>query len=977
MVVASGRSGSQKARINSSTKDLEADLRAVVGGDVRFDAVTRQIYSNDSSIYQVEPIGVVIPRDAADVQAVIETCHKNGVAVLPRGGGTGLAGQTVNHAVVIDFSKYMHNVLEINAEEQWVKTQTGITIEDLNNHLKSSGLFFTPDPSTANRANIGGAIGNNSCGTHSLIYGLTVDHVLEMDLTLSDGSLAAVGLVEGGALKSRLALPGLEGDIYRGVSDISVRASALVAAKFPKIQRRVGGYNIDRTANPTSLNLAEIMVGSEGTLAAVTAAKLNLVRIPKYKVFGVVHFNSLIESMEATVAILEENPAAVEHTGEIIIQQARKSLGFSRALDFLQGDPTDVLFVEFSGDDEAEVRSQLDKLVEKLKRLKLGNVVTKLYTAAEQVQVGEFRKANQGLLMSVEGDAKPLPFVEDTAVSPEKLPEYVRRFDEIVESHGTRAGYYGHASVGCLHIRPFVDPKTAQGIEKLEAISRDIADLVVEFEGSFSGEHGDGIVRGHWAEKLFGKELVQAFRDVKSAFDPKGIMNPGRIIDTPDIKDNLRYGPTYKTIDVPTRLDFTTEQGLAGAVEMCVGIGSCRKMHAGTMCPSYMATREEEHSTRGRSTALRGVLSGTLPKESLISERMLEVLDLCVECKSCKAECPANVDMAKIKYEYLYQYYKNKRIPLASKLVADIHRINALSAPIAPLANAVTRSLPARWLVEKIAGFDKSRPMPKVARQTFQKWFENRSTVGKRPATRGQIVLFHDTFMNFNHPTIGISATRVLEALGYEVVVLNERKCCGRPMISKGLLDEAGYNARHNVDLLHPYVQRGVKIVGCEASCVSAMTDDWPDLLGSDEKSVAVADAVVTIEQLLVETANDEGQQIEWTDLKKQVKFFSHCHQVALTGTRDSMAALKLPPGYDASEISAGCCGMAGSFGHEKTHIDIATAIGEDRLFPAVRKTSHDTEIATSGVSCREQIGFNTERESRHIVEVLADALPD
>ena len=969
MVVSAGR------KPNSSTRDLEAELQASVGGEVRFDAVSRQMYSNDASIYQMEPVGVVIPRDAADVQAVLEIAGKNGVSVLPRGGGTGLSGQTVNHSVVMDFSKYMHNVIEINSDEQWVRAQAGITIDGLNNQLRSSGLFFTPDPSTSSRANIGGAMGNNSCGTHSLIYGLTVDHVLEMDLALADGSQTTVGLQEGAALKSKLALSGFEGDIYRGVSEISERSSALVAAKFPKVLRRVGGYNIDRTANPESLNLAEVMVGSEGTLAAVTGAKLNLVRIPKYKVFGVVHFNSLVESMEATVAILEESPAAVEHTGSIIINQARRSLGFSRSLDFLQGDPTDVLFVEFSGDDEAEVRSRLDHLVSKLERLKLGYATTKLYTPTEQVQIGAFRQANQGLLMSVEGSAKPLAFVEDTAVSPEKLPEYVKRFDEIMESHGTRAGYYGHASVGCLHIRPFIDPKTSAGIEKLESISREVADLVIEFDGSFSGEHGDGIVRGHWAEKLFGSELVQAFRDIKSTFDPDGIMNPGKIIDTPDIKDNLRIGPTYQTMPVVTRLDFTAEDGFAGAVEMCVGVGACRKMHAGAMCPSFMATREEEHSTRGRASALRGVLSGSLPQDSFSSKRMMQVLDLCMECKSCKSECPANVDMAKIKYEYLYQYYKTHSVPMRSKLVADIHRMNSIAVPVAPIANVISRSAPVKFLLEKTVGFDRSRPMPKIVRNTFQKWFDSHESRAVSP--RGQIVLFHDTFMNFNHPSIGISATRVLEALGYEVVVLKDRKCCGRPMITKGLLDQAGDNARHNVDLLHPYVEQGVKIVGCEASCVSAMTDDWPDLLGGDEMAKSVAASVVTIEDLIVETNGDDGQQIKWSDVKKEVKFFGHCHQRALTGTSKSMAALDLPPGFEATEISAGCCGMAGSFGYEKNHIDVATAAGEDRLFPAVREAGSNVEIATNGISCREQIGFNTPRESRHVVEILADALFD
>ncbi|MDA1279637.1 MAG: FAD-binding protein [Chloroflexi bacterium] len=965
-----------RAGTNSSTADLEADLRAAVDGEVRFDAISRNMYSTDASIYQMEPIGVVIPRNSADVQAVLEIAGKNGVSVLPRGGGTGLSGQTVNHSVVIDFSKYMHDVIEINREERWVRTQPGITIDELNRRLVPSGLMFTPDPSTSSRANVGGAMGNNSCGAHSIIYGKTVDHVLEMDVTLSDGSQTVFGLRNSESLKSRLALSGLEGDIYRGVLEISARAAGAAEARFPKILRRVGGYNIDRTQDPASFNLTQIMVGSEGTLAAVTAAKLNLVPIPKHRVLGIVHFSNLIDAMAGTVAILEESPAAVEHVGEMIIAEARRSLGFSYSSRFLQGDPTDILVVEFSGDDLDEIKARLDRMVENLTRRKHGYATTKLYSSAEQNLVAEFRRASLGLLMNVDGPAKPLPFVEDTAVSPEKLPEYVKRFDEIVKSHGTKAGYYGHASVGCLHIRPLINIKTTEGAEKLEAIANDIADLVVEFGGAFSGEHGDGIVRGFFTEKTLGTELTQAFRDVKKAFDPTGIMNPGKIFDTPDIKDNLRYGEKYRALAVTTYLDFGKENGLVGAVEMCNGVGACRKVNAGAMCPSYMATREEEHSTRGRANALRFALSGKFPLENFGSKRLMEVLDLCVGCKSCKAECPSNVDMAKIKYEFLYQYYKTRRVPLGARLVADIHRMNSLAAPLAPLANATTRSFPVRFLLEKIAGFDRSRPTPKVVRKTFEKWFDGRKPSAGVSATRGQIVLFHDTFMNFNHPSIGISATRLLEALGFEVAVLKDRKCCGRPMISKGLLDQAAENARHNVELLHPYVQRGIRIVGCEASCVSAITDDWPDLLGDDVRVKDVTAAVVTVEQLLVETATDGGQQIEWSQLQKKIKFFGHCHQRALTGTSASVTALNMPPAYEASEISAGCCGMAGSFGYEKKHLAVATAAGEDRLFPAIRGAAGDEEIATSGVSCREQIGFNTERESRHVVEILADALP-
>lgn len=961
--------------VRSDSAQLQNELSNAVEGEVRFDAYSRALYSTDASIYQIEPVGVVIPKHAADVQAVIETCNRNGVAVLPRGGGTGLSGQTVNHAVVIDFSKYMHDVLEINPEERWVRTQPGITIDELNRHLRPHGLMFTPDPSTSSRANVGGAMGNNSCGSHSIIYGKTVDHVLEMDVTLSDGSQTVFKNVQGGELEHKLALSGLEGEIYRGVRDISARASELVEARFPKILRRVGGYNIDRTNEATSINLAEIMVGSEGTLSAVTAAKLNLVPIPKHKVLGVVHFNGLIEAMEATVATLEESPAAVEHVGSIIINQARQSLGFARSLDFLQGEPEDILVVEFSSDDEDEARSNLDHLEARLKREKLGFAFTKLYESAAQEQVVAMRRAGLGLMMNVPGDSKPLPFVEDTAVSPERLPEYVARFDEIVKNHGTEAGYYGHASVGCLHIRPFVNVKTSDGVQKIYDIASDVADLVKEFDGAMTGEHGDGIVRGFWTEKMFGPELTDAFRDVKRTFDPTGIMNPGKIFDTPDIRENLRFGAEYKTQIIETRLDFTEEEGFAAAIEKCNGVGACRKLNAGAMCPSYMATHEEEHTTRGRANALRAAISGKLPMESFANDRLKQVLDLCIECKSCKAECPSNVDMAKIKYEFLYQYYKTHRVPMRSRIIGDIHRLSSLASPIAPLANVINRSAPARWFLGKTIGIDVTRPMPSIARNTFQKWFGKHkpNTTG----TRGEVILFHDTFMNFNHPSVGIAATRLLEALGYSVTILKDRKCCGRPMITKGLLDQAGKNTRHNVDLMLPYVERGVKIVGCEASCVSAMTDDWPALLGNDPKAKAVAAAVTTVEELISAAQNDGGQQIDWSNAAKEVQFFGHCHQRALSGTSASVTALNLPPNYETTEISAGCCGMAGSFGYEAEHINVSIAIGEDRLFPAVRSASVNAEVATTGISCREQIGFNTEKTSRHIVEILADALPD
>ncbi|MFW6195201.1 MAG: FAD-binding and (Fe-S)-binding domain-containing protein, partial [Chloroflexota bacterium] len=958
----------------TAATDLENELRSVIQGEVRFDAYSRALYSQDASIYQMEPAGVVLPRSQEDVQAVMELCHRHGVKVLSRGGGTGLSGQTVSEgAVVIDYTKYMHNLLEVNREERWARTQPGITLTELNRQLRPHGLMFTPDPSTANRATVGGALGNNSCGAHSIVYGKTVDHVRAMDVVLSDGTRTEFQELTGQALDAKKRLPGLEGEIYREVARLGPESQPLVEKYFPKILRRVGGYNLDRVPTPDGLDLTQLMVGSEGTLGAVTAARLNLVPIPQHVGLAVLHFGSLDESMEATVATLEHGPSAVEHIGAIIIQQARRQLSFSRNIDFLQGDPTDILVVEFAADSMEEIEHKLERLEQDMRRRELGFAVTRLTNPAEQSKVWSMRSAGLGLMNNVEGSAKPLPFVEDTAVDPAKLPEYVRRFDQIVRANGTEAGYYGHASVGCLHVRPLIDIKTREGMERLYKIADEISDLVKEFGGSMTGEHGDGIVRGFWSEKMFGPELVGKFREVKRAFDPQGIMNPGKVFDTPHLLDNLRYGDEYRAQPVNTRMDFAKEGGFAGAIEMCNGVGACRKLNSGAMCPSYMATREEEHTTRGRANALRAAMSGSIPMEQLTSKRMFDVLDLCLECKSCKAECPSNVDMAKIKYEFLYQYYQQHSVPLRSRMVANIHRLNALAAPMAPLANAVNRSAPVRWMLDKVVGFDYQRPMPPVTRSTFEKWFFRRGA-SSASAPRGQVVLFHDTFMNFNYPSIGIAATDLLEAFGYEVVVLKDRKCCGRPMVSKGLLDKAGKNARHNVDLLQEYVERGLKVAGCESSCVMAIRDEYPDLLGGDEKARAVADNTVMVEDLIAEAMEDGGPQAEFTDLAKKVAFLGHCHQRALTGTANSVRALSLPPNYEVTEIPAGCCGMAGSFGYEKEHVAVSQGAAEDRFLPFVRSASPDTEVTVTGVSCREQTGFGSNRRARHLVEVLADA---
>ena len=955
------------------TRALVEELKRQVSGEVLFDQMTRVLYSTDASIYQIEPLGVVIPRTDEDVVVVIETAARHGVAVLPRGAGTSLAGQAVGRAIVIDFSKYMRKILEVNPEEGWVRTQPGIILDELNHHLEPDGLHFAPDPSTSNRGNVGGALGNNSCGAHSITWGKTVDNVLEMQVVLSNGDQATLGPVGSEQLEAKKGSGSLEGEIYRRLSAIGEASREEVLARYPKIQRRVGGYNLDELIQDDGLDSARFVVGSEGTLLAITEAKLRIVPRPKMKALAVLHFRELIESMEATVAVLELEPAAVELIDSMIIRQARTNLEYSRKMDFIEGDPEALLVVEVTGDSLAELEAKLDELDERVARSGLGFAIRKITRPADQARVWEVRKAGLGLMMNAPGDAKPLPFVEDTAVAPEALPEYVRRFSEIVREHGTTAGYYGHASVGCLHIRPLIDLKLQEGVDRMVSIASQVSDLVLEFGGAMSGEHGDGLVRSVWNEKMFGPELNEAFREVKRAFDPNGIMNPGKIVDPPPMTENLRVDPTYRPLDLKTGFASYPEGGLAGAVEMCNGQGACRKVTSGTMCPSYMVTRDEEHSTRGRANALRAAISGALPVDSLTSRRLYDVLDLCLECKGCKAECPSNVDMAKLKYEFLDRYHKTNGHSLRDRIFGNVALLGRLGSFFAPLSNWPLGAQPFKDLLEEVAGIDHRRTLPSFASQTFVQWFRARGGSPATASTKGQVLLFPDTFTDYNHPDLGQAATAVLEHMGYQVV-LPRAKCCGRPMLSKGMMDKARRNARYNVDSVFPYIEKGAKLVGLEPSCILSFRDDYVDLLG-DSRARTVAESTMLIEEFVLWARDEDGAALDFAKAPGKLLFHGHCHQKAVVGVGPAMEVLRSIPGCDADEIPSGCCGMAGVFGFEKEHFQISMDIGEQTLFPAIRSQQGEFVVVSEGVSCRQQVQDGTGKRAKHLVEVLAEAL--
>ena len=952
--------------IDENLKNL---IKSQVEGEVYFDEITREIYSTDASIYRIVPLCVVVPKTVNDVKALVQISNEYSIPILPRGGGSSLSGQTVNRAIVIDFTKYINKVIDINKESMTAIAQPGITIDNLNSILKKQNLLFTPDPSTTNRATVGGVIGNNSCGAHSIIYGKTIDNVKSLKTILSNGEDHDFKKIRFSEFEKLILNDSFTSKLYLNSINLFKEYTDELAIRYPDIQRRVGGYNLDEINKGGYVDLTKIIVGSEGTLATVTEAELNLVELPKSKGLLVIEFDDIIKSMEASVIALDFKPSAVEHIGEIIISEARKSPEFSSGIEYLNNNPTDIIVVEFYGENNSEVQDKISKLKRKVDISGLSLSSTEVIDTEMQKKVWNMRKAGLGLVMKKPGEAKAIPFVEDTAVSPEKLPEYVKRFDEIVKQNGTTAGYYGHASVGCLHIRPLINLKKEEDIKRMVKISDEISDLVFEFGGAFSGEHGDGIVRGAWTKKMYGENIYRAFQDLKKSFDPKNIMNPGKIIETPPMDENLRFGKSYKSENTETFLSFEKEGGFAQAIEMCNGQAACKKIGNGYMCPSYMATRNEVDSTRGRANALRAALSGKLPIKQLNSKKLFDVLDLCLECKTCKSECPSGVDMAKIKYEFLHQYYKNNSIPLRSRLTGNIAILNKLGSYFPRLFNFFNSIYLFKIVSDKFLNIDRRRNLPKLAPKTFDKLFKNEKT------NKNIAVFFNDTFTNYNHPNVGISAVKILNALNYEVKLV-DKKCCGRPLISKGLLGPAKENAKYNIDKIYDYVKEGAIVVGVEPSCISALKDEYPDMYPDDNRVNEISKNTYLLQELLLK---DSNKNIKFKDnfQKKSYAVQVHCHEKTMIGENVSVDSLKLIPNAHVEKIPSGCCGMAGAFGYEKEHYDISKKIAEDRLLPYINNLDNETEIAITGVSCRHQIEDFSNSNPKHVLEIFAENITD
>ncbi|MCS7025305.1 MAG: FAD-binding protein [Bryobacteraceae bacterium] len=940
-------------------------LRQRVEGEVRFDKFSRALYSTDASVYQIEPLGVLIPRSQQDIIEAVRLCHEFRCPITLRGGGTSQAGQAVGEGLQIDTSKYVNRLLEVNARERWARVEPGMVLDELNTQLKHYGLRFAPDITTASRATIGGMIANNSCGARSILYGKTIDHVLALKVALSDGSLAELEELDSSSLERQCAGDSLEAQCYRTVRRLALEHAAEIKRRYPKILRRVSGYNLDEFVDPARpFHLGKLIVGSEGTLAVVLEAKLRLVPLPKHKAVLTAEFPGILDALSATPKILSHHPSAVEVMDKFILDHTRQNPALDRVKkSFLRGDPGGLLCIEFYDDRKENLLPRLQALEADLKGL-----ATHCHYAldlAEQQQIWGVREAALGLSTAMKGDAKSVSFVEDTAVAPERLRDFIERFLAIIHKHGTVAGIYAHASVGCLHVRPVVNLKTEAGVRQFESIAAEVADLVLEFGGALSGEHGDGLVRSPFLRKMFGATIYEAFRTIKRTFDPQGILNPGKIVDAPPLTTNLRFGPSYQTPNPATEFDYSEFGGLGGAVEMCSGVGACRKRLEGTMCPSFMVTREEMHSTRGRANVLRLAMIGQLGQGDLAQEGVKQALDLCLECRACKSECPVGVDMARFKSEFLAAYWRDHRTPLRAYVLGRIPLISRSAAPFAPLINRLSRTAAGRWLTEKTLGFDARRMPPPWARLPLER-------IVKQPADP-EIYLFRDTFTNFYHPEIGVSALTLFAALGLNAG-LAPNACCARPLISQGFLREARQRAIENTKQLHPLASRGHAIVFCEPSCLSSVKEDLPDLLRGEDrrKALEVAQACWGLEEFL---ESRYGDQLALRAGPKRILLHGHCHQKSMGLLRWTKSLLQRVPGAEVVDLDAGCCGMAGSFGYLKEHYEVSVAIAERKLLPAVRALKDGEVVVAPGFSCRHQILDLAHYQALHPASLLHQLL--
>lgn len=964
-----------------------SELRSKLKGDLYTGDSMRILYATDASAYREMPAAVCRPKDEEDLKALIAFATKMNVPLIPRTAGTSLAGQVVGNGIIADVSKYMTNVIELNLEEHWVRVQPGVVLDELNNLLEPHGLFFGPETSTSNRCMVGGMVGNNSCGSHSLVYGSTREHTLEIKALLSDGSEAIFGSLNKVDFDQKCELQNLEGSLYRSIREILQKPEnqSEIRAQYPdpELERRNTGYALDLlletapfTDGKPDFNFCRLLAGSEGTLAFSTEIKLNLVPLPpKENALICIHCKTLDEAFKANLIALKHKPVAVELMDHFILERTKDNIEQRKNRFFIQGDPAAILVVELA----LETREAIDILAAKLEAdmrdAGYGYHFPIIY-GPDIKKVWALRKAGLGLLSNVPGDKKPVAVIEDTAVNPAVLPEYMADFREMLVRLGLECVYYAHIATGELHLRPMLDLKDPKDVELFHTVALETAKLVKKYRGSLSGEHGDGRLRGEFIPLMLGEHNYKLLKEIKANWDPNGIFNPGKITETPKMNTSLRYEAGQKTKEIDTVFDFSESLGIIRAAEQCNGSGDCRKSEqfAGTMCPSYQATRDENTTTRARANILREFLTRSEKTNPFDHQEIYEIMDLCLSCKGCKSECPSNVDIAKYKAEFLQHYYDANGVPLRTKMIAYITCFNKLGSIFPAFYNFVLENRFLSGIMKKMLGFAAKRSIPILYKTTLRKW--QRKNKGN-PATGKLVYLFADEFTNYNDVEVGIAAIKALNKLGYRVEIPDHEES-GRTFLSKGLLQKAKKIAEKNIQLLEPLVSDENQLIGIEPSAILTFRDEYLDLTRGSlkEKALKLSKNCLLFDDFIMrEVEAGKIKSTQFKDTFLNIRLHGHCHQKSLASTASTKQMLSLASNYKVDEIKSGCCGMAGSFGYEAEHYDVSMKVGELVLFPEVRKTDESTIIAAPGTSCRHQIMDGTGRKALHPVEVFWESL--
>ncbi len=966
------------------------ELAHNIHGDLFTDKKNRILYATDASAYREIPLAVVRPKNKEDLVKLVNFANQHNISLIPRTAGTSLAGQVVGSGIVVDISKYFTQILELNEKERWVRVQPGVILDELNMFLKPFGLFFGPETSTSSRCMIGGMVGNNACGSHSIIYGTTRDHTLATKVILSDGNEVEFKALSTEEYNEKLREHSLENEIYRYLNKIlsNKENQEEINKEYPdkSIYRRNTGYALDLLLDTEpfggqkAFNLTNLICGSEGTLGLITEIKLNLVDIPPKEIAVVAaHFKTKEEAFRANLIALKHKPGAVEMMDNTILDLTKGNREQAKNRYFVEGDPGAILIIEFARHTINEINDSCSKLIDDFKKSGYGYHFPIIY-GNDTKKVWALRKAGLGVLSNMEGDAKPVSVIEDTAVSVDVLPDYMDDFQKILLKHKLECVYHAHIGSGELHLRPILNLKDPKDVEMFRIIGEEIAHLVKKYKGSMSGEHGDGRVRGEFIPIVIGEKNYKLLQELKAVWDPNKIFNPGKIVDVPSMTNNLRYDPGRKEPEIETIFDFSNVGGIVRATEKCNGSGDCRKTEksGGTMCPSYMATRNEDDVTRARANILREFLTNSTKKNPFDHKEIKEVMDLCLSCKACKSECPSSVDVAKLKAEFLQHYYDEHGIPLRSRLIAYITEINKLGSLVPGIFNFFMGNKAFSSFAMRLIGFAPQRSMPLLAKKTMKKWMSNyvadlkNNVSGKR-----KVYLFNDEFTNFNDTDIGIKVVQLLNRLGYQVIIPKHIDS-GRTFLSKGLLRKARKIAITNVNLLKDIISEKSPLIGIEPSAILTFRDEYPDLVGDKLKLTAIelGKKALMIDEFLkkeIDAGNIKKEQ--FTKTKQHIKLHGHCQQKAVASTDPTKYLLSFPENYTVEEIPSGCCGMAGSFGYEKEHYDVSMKIGEMVLFPAVREAEEDVIISAPGTSCRHQIKDGTGKQALHPVEILYNAL--